>query len=303
MTTTPTKFPAVLKYPTELNVNVIDYVVFTAHEYRPNNYITGSDLNVDNGNGLGGARTRGNPPPKKGSTIQLFMPNSTPAVGNDNGWSSTGGEFTGQLGEIKRNLGVGAADIIFSDVLGGMANNIVQQVGSQLENIKNIPGAAQQFVLNAVAPIMGTSPNTLLALSRGQIFNPNVELIYQGPGMRSFSFDYVFLPKNRNDAINMNRIIMEFKKWSSPEAKPGSYYEIPAVWEVKYMTRGALNKNMNRFKKAALTSIVVQANSEIDIHMSFEDGTPISTSMRLTFAEVDVITRKDHEESGTYQGY
>lgn len=290
---TPIQVSPILKYPGELNTNVIDYVIFSAHEYRTNQIIPGSDFSPD-----------ASPPPKRGSVIQLFMPNSTPAIGNDNGWDSSD-NFQGPLGAIKRDLGSAATNII----TGGMSSgddwrNAGKDMARQIAEIaQGTGGAAQQTVLNAVAGITGTNANTLLAITKGQIYNPNVEMIYGGPKIRSFSFDYIFLPKNINDAINMNRIIKEFKKWSSPLAKEGSYYEIPAVWEVKYMTRGEINKNMNLFKKAALQSVAVQANSQIDIHMAYENGTPISTTMRLNFIEVDVITRKDHEDSENYQGY
>mgnify|MGYP003124890414 CR=1 FL=1 len=67
------------------------------------------------------------------------------------------------------------------------------------------------------------------------------------------------------------------------------------VWQVQYKTGQGENKNMNQFKKAACTSINVTANSQTEMHVAHEQGVPISTSLQLTFQEVDIITRQDHE--------
>ena len=95
---------------------------------------------------------------------------------------------------------------------------------------------------------------------------------------------------------------MNFKKWSSPEAIENGMFEIPYVWDVRYMTGQSVNKNMNRFKKAACTNVQVQANSPTPMHVAHLGGVPIITSLQLTFTEVDIITRKDHTDVGG-QGY
>ena len=73
------------------------------------------------------------------------------------------------------------------------------------------------------------------------------------------------------------------------------------MWQVKYMSGGQPNNNMNKFKKAACTSVQVQANPQTSMHVAHADGMPIETVMTLSFKEVDVIVRKDHDEGN--QGY
>jgi len=80
-------------------------------------------------------------------------------------------------------------------------------------------------------------------------------------------------------------------------------YKIPMVWQVTYMSGSGQNRNMNAFKRAALTNVAVQSNSGMSMHMSFNDGMPIVTSLALTFTEVDVITRNDHDSAPTNVGY
>ena len=88
----------------------------------------------------------------------------------------------------------------------------------QALNLKsqNYAGAASQFALQAIPQLSGKSPNQLLALQTGQVYNPNVELLYQAPNFRTFSFNFDFIPSNAGEADTMNQIIRSFKSNSAP---------------------------------------------------------------------------------------
>ena len=144
-------------------------------------------------------------------------------------------------------------------------------------------------------------PNQILALSRGQVYNPNVELLYQQPQFRQFSFNFDFVPKNPGDSIAMNNIILNFKKWSAPKDLQNGMFEVPYVWQIKYYSNGQENSYMNKFKPAACMNVSVVANQATDMHVSHVDGVPVQTSIGLFFKETDIILRDDHQ-AGT-QGY
>lgn len=282
---------SILKYPLELNRDESDYMTFRSFEYRTN------QKNLGN-NGSGGIASG----PSKGDTITLFMPTSTPAVSNGNGWGQD--DALGPLESIKRSLATGATGAILD--MGGKdsIDTLVQGLQSEFKNIvqQGVPALKQAGIGAVGGFIAGRSANALLALSRGVIYNPNIELLYQGPSLRGFNFTFIFTPKSKREADVVNKIILEFKKWSSPNAKDGMF-EVPAVWEINYMTGSGKNKNMNAFKRCALTNISTQDNASLDYHMSYADGMPITTTMSLEFAEVDIITRQDHLNSGTNRGY
>ena len=271
-----------LRYPSQLNEGTTDYVVFSSEEYRSNNSTDGS-------------------PPAIGDSIILYMPNSTPALGNENSWG--GQPFEGPLGQIKRDL-MGAAANITSEVgkPGGMSA-ITEDLTKKFEARKSEVGPiARQLALNMVGGAFGFNPNSILAIQRGEIYNPNIELIYQGPKLRSFSFDYNFIPKSAAETNSINSIIMAFKKNSSP-TQNGGMLKVPHVWNIKYMTGGAQNRYMNAFKKCALMGVTVQYNAGSDMHQTFTDGMPVTTSLQLSFQEVDIILSDDHDQAGTVQGY
>ena len=105
-----------LKYPLELEDGVNDYIIFTAHQYRTNKSIPGQ-RNPGGGEG-----------PASGSPIVLYMPNSTPAAGNGQTWGSS--KLEGPLGDIRRSLAVGAADIVMEPgaAIGNMGSKISDQI-------------------------------------------------------------------------------------------------------------------------------------------------------------------------------
>ena len=47
-----------------------------------------------------------------------------------------------------------------------------------------------QAGMEAAGTLMGVSPNQQLALARGAVFNPNMELLFSGPSLRSFNFNF-----------------------------------------------------------------------------------------------------------------
>ena len=141
-------------------------------------------------------------------------------------------------------------------------------------------------------------------MSRGKVYNPNVELLYDQPTFRSFSFQFDFVPKSAEETQAVNNIIKNFKMNSAPEDLQNGMFKLPYVWQVRYnIGGGGENQFMNKFKPAACTNVAVVANQGTDMHVSHaSDGSPIQTSISLDFMEVEIITRKDHETAGG-QGY
>jgi hypothetical protein len=272
-----------LRYPSGLGIKDRDYVSFTPFEYRSNSR---------GGNG---------PMADGASSVILYMPNSTPAVANANDWGAV--NFPGPLGSLQRDI---AGTVVGTVTTGTSVSDMVSQLTTGLSAATSSPnyaGAAKQFGLRMIPQqLLGATPNQLLAISRGQVYNPNVELAYTAPQMRAFSFSFDLIPNNAQEASIINQIILNFKKYSAPKNLDNGMFEIPMVWKVRYKTGQGDDKNMNQFKRAACTSVTVTANSQTDMHVAHDAGVPVSTSLQLTFQEVDIITRIDHELAGG-QGY
>ena len=270
----------------------MDYVSFSPEPYRTNN--------TNAGTGAAGA-----PASADAQSVILYMPNSTPTVGNANAWSEM--TFTGPLGQLQKDTSalVGEAASQFGG--GASISAIGQRFTDNLQNggtaaLKNAKAAGGQLGMKMLGGFLGTTPNQMLALGSGNVYNPNVELLYSAPQMRSFAFNFDMTPKNPTEAQMVNRIILNFKKWAAPLDLENGMFEIPYVWQIQYKTGTQTNKNMNQFKKAALSSVSVVANQQTEMHVAHSGGVPITTSIQLSFQEVDIIVRQDHERVGG-QGY
>ncbi len=283
-----------LRYPIEVGGGPsLDYVQFTPMKYRSN-----IEQRIDGPR----ADTAAAPGQSGAAAVILYMPNSTPSINNRNEWGGSE-KFAGPKGEIMKMAGMAAAGTIADGMDVGAQLRNLANAGSGLGTaFSNVPGAAGQMLLEGMGDAFGATGAQLMAISKGKVFNPNVELIYTAPKLRPFSFDFKFVPKNKAEAVMLNRIILNFKKWSAPGDLGNGMMKVPHVWQVKYMSGGQENKNMNKFKKAACTAVSVQANPQTSMHVAHLDGMPIETTMSLAFKEVDIITREDHINAGG-QGY
>jgi hypothetical protein len=280
-----------LTYPSELNAAMNDYVMFTAHEYRTNRSIPGQ---INRGGGVG---------PSVGEPVLLYMPNSTPALSSAQTWGEV--KFAGPLGDITQQLAVQTTSAVNSLSAGKVSiSDIKSQAKSAFEKIKSQGGAAAgQLGLKFLGGIFGATPNQLQAMQSGRIYNPNVELLYEGPKMRAFSFDFNFIPKTQSETAVVNRIIKQFKSLSAPSKLEASMLKVPCVWTVAYKNGSNDHPYMGEFKRCALVSVSVGHNPTSNTHTTFSDGMPVVTSMNLVFQEVDIILREDHENSKSLQGF
>ena len=262
-----------LRYPVD---GTGDWVTFQAHDYRANS---------EGGDGA-----------PAGPAIVLYMPNSTPTIKNGQSWEAK--KFEGPQGvaarEIGKGVASGAAEGLGKGLEGGYG--LVNGLRAAAGQIQNLPDIARQEAIKAAGSFAGVSANQILSLSTGKIFNPNIELLYEGPNVRSFDFTFSFIPKSAAEALIVAQIILEFKKLSAPK-DVGMMYEIPKIWKISY--GGVGGTWMNKFKKAAMGSITVQYNAGLDQHATFSNGFPIRTDIQMSFQEVDVITRNDHTSSAS----
>jgi hypothetical protein len=268
-----------LRYPSDGFSGDADFVTFRHMKYksRPSG-------------GSGGSVGGGN--------IILYMPESLPQVTNQNQW----GQFSpgsGLIGKAKLDAVGGLNNTIMdTDLTKPMSEeqrqNAVDKMKGYFENLgANSQSLGKEAALKGVANLMGYSPNQVMSVTQGSIYNPNIELAYEGPVFRTFGFSFNFIPKSAQDSQAINNIIREFKKNSAPKVMGGSgMYEIPHVWQVSY--QGPASGFMNKFKPAACVSVSVQDNAGIAYYASHKDGAPVQTTLSLGFMEVDVITSEDH---------
>lgn len=272
-----------LQYPEKLDTSD-EYVIFQSHEYRSNQ--------------------SGKTGPSTGEIVRLYMPSNTPATSQENGFNQK--NFVGPMGNIVRGVfeevGTAVTDENYS-FNRGSSSFLSRIQGASNGNLGMLGDTVGQQMLEMGSAMVGSNANAILNLSRNpSVYNPNVELLYQGPKVRGFGFNFPMQPTSSTEAQKIAQIIKHFKIRSAAEEK-GNFLKIPDVWQVTYMKGGSPHPYLNQFKLAVCTNVIVTTGSGIDAYASFADGFPINATMNLSFSEVDVILRKDHQDSTSQFGY
>ena len=227
---------------------------------------------------------------QNGGDIVLYIPAPAPSISNVNSWQGSGDAFSGPLGQFKRGMVQRGSDIVNDKNFS--LGKIPQYVNSLAEELKShkLGPIARNIGNNELAKAVGLSASQMMSVTRGEIYNPNVEMFYSGPQLRNFTFSFQCAPASSGDAQAIRQIVSEFKKWSAPE-ESGDKYKLPHVWDISY--GGKCKQYYNKFKTAALKNVNVTYNAGLDGHMTFDDGSPIVTGFSLSFIETELITRKD----------
>ena len=183
----------------------------------------------------------------------------------------------------------------------GAAQNFAGQVqeGATLDKIKSV--ALNKLTASALGIFGGNvTTNQLLARQSGEIINPNMELLFDGPTLRAFKFQFKMTPRNRKEAEQIRLIIRSFKRNMAPVAKGGTekesawFLKTPKVFELRYRTGNKDHKYLHKFKQCFLTDIAVNYTGD-GVYSTYEDGSPVSYLMDLSFKELEPIYDIDYD--------
>lgn len=193
-------------------------------------------------------------------------------------------DLTKALEEIQKKVGGKIKDTDFSAIRSLINVNLASQAAS-------------------LAGLGNLTLNQALARSSGQIINPNVELLFNGPTIRNFRFSFKMTPRNKDEANQIKLIIRALKKHMSPQLGEGEqiFLKAPNIFELRYKNGRQNNKFLNRFKQCVLENMSVNYTGE-NVYATYEDGSPVSTVIDLTFKELEPIYSSDYETSEGKEG-
>lgn len=258
---------------------------------------------------------RGSALKKKLSTVILPMPNGA-SDANSVGWGEdTTGSLTlaaaGDIGKVATtSFGVEAlsklADIALNlslpeATLKTIKQAIIQQqIGGNVNN-PTTTAAIQAAILKAAG--YDVSAETILARGFGVVSNSNLELLFNGPTLRGFTFQYRMSPRGRDEAADVRKIIRYFKQGMAVKkanatngAGAGSFLlATPNVFKLRYQSGDDPILGINKFKICALTNCNVTYAPE-GKWAAYEGGQPVSYTMQLTFKELEPVYESDYQE-------
>ena len=174
-------------------------------------------------------------------------------------------------------------------------------------------GAVRAALSGAALGALGSnvSARSVISRSTGQILNNNLELLFQGVNLRSFPFSITFTPRSPGEGTMVKDIIRNLKQSMAPKtgdlaagANTGIFLKSPDVFQLRYLKDGHDHPYLNTFKLAALTGMTVNYTNS-GTYTTYENGTPVSIRMNLTFKELNPIYAEDYasDRSGPGVGF
>ena len=335
----------VLQYPIDLDTDIQDYFEIQVFNYRPAGSLpsisynnqganpSGTKITNSTGGYYSGSNLRGNRQNFRlqnlQSTIQLPVPPSLKDMNSvDFGGQSMSGFAAAIFGPVVASF-LGGRDIVnrgadadnekinissirrqAQSIISGGFDVFGKVGGNALEALKNKSFRRVQQ-LNAIAQAvaaLGVNIDVNQAITRvsGAVRNPNLELLFKGPALRSFSFTIRLTPRSPEESKRIRMIIRVLKQHSAVKRNSqvldgdnNFLIGTPDVFKLRYIKARTQKdiKGLNKFKTCALNSISVDYTGEAGRFAAYEeDSQPVTTVITLQFTELTPIYDADYAE-------
>jgi len=207
-------------------------------------------------------------------------------------------------------FGVAAAGSVMKagDAANAIANAteavklLTEKVGLVAGNDQMRQAITAALAGTAVGALGGNvSGSQLVSRATGQVFNPNLELLFQGVNLRSFPFSFDIFPRNQKEAEVVKEIIRTLKismaahKNSTNDGQSGIFISAPRVFQLTYMKGRNKHPFLNKFLPMALTSMNLSYTAS-NTYSTFYDGTPTHMKLDLVFKELNPVYFEDYIE-------
>ena len=276
------------KYPLDLKLEVQDVIKFSILKYVPSLSTTGQSTISKTGrivtlkDGIpivGGSEKIG--------TITLPIP----AGINDSNTVSWQQDTLNQLQEVAAKTAKGFFE---GGVEGGAA-----AVDGAIKDKLSDPTELKQAISGLLMSV-ATQGGNIEGRAYGSVNNNNLEVLFGGPGLRSFSFQFSFYPREPKEAIEVRKIIRTFKQSMSVKRSANSLLlKAPHTFAISYLTAGQkAHPYLNRFKECALTSCNIDYTPD-GTYMTYGGDEKSMTAYRMTlsFSELEPIFDDEYGES------
>jgi len=197
----------------------------------------------------------------------------------------------------------------------GLSLNVAKEaLSNALQVARDVVGGLIKEKGAVAAALAGYVVGNASFLTRGsgKVINPNMELLFNGPKLRTFGFQFDFAPRSSEEAKIVRDIIKVLKARSSPSLGSARLFlESPKVFELEYIYNGdgsdeaskSTHPYLNKIKPCALTQIDVNYTPNNKYMTYAEDGSMVATSLRMSFTEIEPIYANDYSSTGHPAGY
>ena len=283
----------ILRYPRQsLDSYGYDYIQITAYDYVPSGLETGKSLKQ----GFKGSNKRFS---RKYETIQLPM---QPQLSE-----STAVSWGGDTLNAAQAAGARAAFESIESFRGdGGFRGAIDALGDGLNDLVGL--AKDDRTKQAISAYFAGQAvgANVLGRATGQVINPNLELLFTGPNLRSFNFNFTLTPRDAEEADIVRKMVRAMKRNMTPQrSSEALFLKSPRVFQLEYIYGEGNTPHpfMNKFKPCACTSFNVNYTPD-GSYMTYR-GQPSMTSYQIamTFGEIEPIYSDEYEDNENNMGF
>lgn len=190
--------------------------------------------------------------------------------------------------------------------IGNYAKGAAKDFGNVLKGFGNASPELRAMMINYFVE-QSVGVNGLLSRTIGGAINNNLELLFNGPTLRSFTFNFKLTAREPDEAVLIKNIIRYFKKSMVPGLSQSKLFLLaPNVFKIKYVYTGkgdvaTGHPYLNKIKVAALRDMSINYTPDGN-YMTYQDGSMTQYDLSLTFGEIDPIYEPDYEEGEGKEG-
>ena len=282
---------SILRYPLNEDKKSYDYLKVCAYEYKPRGKQLTGDYDIE-----GLVKKKGN------HTVYLPMDPTGLQEGNGVNWGK--GEVN-PFDAAGFNIASGAITGLGEAKTGQQALDAVKNaMSTAVDEGTNLLSGFETSDIAAFFAGQAVGNSTLFTRATGKVLNQNLELLFSGPGLRTFNYNFRFTPREDTEARMVRSIIKMFKKAMAPRLSDKKLFlESPHVFKLKYYYKnGQEHPYLNKIKTCALTNFNIQYAPD-GSYMTYDDGSMTSYTVNMSFGELNPIYEKDIDESSNDMGF
>ena len=227
------------------------------------------------------------------ASIALYMPPSVSTSYKVN--------YGDQEIALHTETGLAAFEAFMADQ-GGFISRAQSALDAAKGGLKDMMTKGALKMMDTIAP----GARVLGQIATGKVITPRMELMFESVGRRSFSYTFIFIPKSYQEAVEVEKIVYQFKHAMHPKFVGAENsirsMKIPDTFEISYMNNNGENAFLNKISSCFLSSMDVQYGA--DRYTSYgnarnKDGKagapPQRTQITLNFSELAILTQQDIE--------
>lgn len=276
------------RYPLNESYRVkYDYLQVTSYKHKSNTFDT------DIGSGFADADER------IGSSVgKVFLP-MQPGLSESNNVDWGGGTLNAMEAAAFRVAQRGIAG-----VKDGFQEAAKTAMETGIGEIEKLGGAID---INDIATFFAGQAignQTVFTRGTGKVLNPNLELLFNGPMLRSFNYNFRFTPREDREARMIKDIIKFFKKSMAPKRdRARVFLSTPNVFKLKYIFKnGDQHPFLNKIKLCALQNFTVDYTPD-GSYMTYDDGSMTAYNVSMSFGELNPLYESDFDNDTNDMGF